>query len=538
MPDNEQIFEIQTPSGHVLTIRAADQQKALEGAQQWHQENSSLWGNIKDIPGSAAYGFTKGLSTLGSALGQATAHEMGQPELAAEIPGGQRTFEEAQKNITGPLAQPTTPFGSWAAKTGEMTALNPLASLSPVSSVIGTGVSAGASEAGRKAFEGTPLETPAELAAGVLGHSAVATTVKGVGKGVAGAQTMFSGAGPRATEEAFRAGTLGKSSTESQKYIENVTGRASQDEIIPYAEKALSNMKAQRSADYVRDMGEMERTHGTTSLSFDPIDKSLEHSQTFATRYGQPIDRATQPVRDQAAAIVNDWRVKASHDPRLATPYGMDGLKQKIWNEVVAPLPEDTAQRAAAMTVYNGVKKAIVDQAPQYKGIMEHYEDLQKSIENIQRTLSLSRGATDDTTLRKLQSVMNDNVNTNWGARAKLVDELERHGAPGLKAALAGQQLQSVMPRGLARNITDPTLMAAAVAHGLTTLNPLTLGYGALLPLMSPRVAGAAAYRTGRAAGYLGLPEMLQRSQSMDELKALLAKRAQPLMSQMLMRQQ
>src|SRR6516162_350452 len=108
MADSDQIFEVSTPSGHVLHIQAKDEQAALAGAQDWHEKNSSLWQSIKDIPSGLGYGFSKGLSGYGSALGQATAHEMGQPELAAEIPSGAKTFEQIQKNITGPLQGPTS----------------------------------------------------------------------------------------------------------------------------------------------------------------------------------------------------------------------------------------------------------------------------------------------------------------------------------------------------------------------------------------------------------------------------------------------
>jgi hypothetical protein len=543
-PDNESIFVYETPTGHVLHIQAPDQKTAETFANQWDEQNRTFAGNIKDIPGSTAYGFTKGLSTLGSSLGHFTAHEMGQPELSPQTqlgfnipsPSPEETFSQVQKNITGLTTPPNTPFGHWAAKTGEMTAYNPLAALSPVSSTIATGVSAATSEAGRKAAEGTPLEKPAEILGGIFGPSILAGAVKAGGKLATQAQSVFSGAGPRNIEEAYTAGTSGKSSVEAQKFRQNISGQVPQEDVIPYARNAVANLERSQSENYVADMGKIEKKYGSTSLSFDPIDKALEHSQVFATRYGQPIDRATQPVRDKAAAIVNDWRVKASHDPRLATPFGMDGLKQKIWNEVVAPTVEDTAERAAAMTVFHGVKKAITDQAPEYKAVMQHYEDSANSLDNIKRTLSLFRGATDDTTLRKLQSVMNDNVNTNFGQRAKLVDLLEENGAPGLKASLAGQRLRPLAPTGAAR-MADPFILAGMAGHAAMG-SPAAYGYLAAVPFMSPRLMGEVAHGAGRVSGYLGLPEMLQRSQSMEELKLLLARRANPLISQMLMRQQ
>ena len=94
--------------------------------------------------------------------------------------------------------------------------------------------------------------------------------------------------------------------------------------------------------------------------------------------------------------------------------------------------------------------------------------------------------------MRKLQSLMRNNVNTNNGSRQKLVDQLAKV-EPDLPMALAGQALNDYAPRGLARIAAG----GAGVA-GLATLSPTTL---AMLPLASPRIVGEAAYAAGRGVG-------------------------------------
>lgn len=52
---------------------------------------------------------------------------------------------------------------------------------------------------------------------------------------------------------------------------------------------------------------------------------------------------------------------------------------------------------------------------------MKNYENASNLIREIEKTLSLNPKASIDTALRKLQSVMRDNVNTNYGKRGDLV---------------------------------------------------------------------------------------------------------------------
>src|SRR5665647_1381456 len=125
MADDLPTFDIQTPTGHVLTIQAPDQETALAGARQWHDDNSSLWGNIKGLATSIPHGFVQGLSDYGSKLATATAHEMSQPDLAAEIPDSKTTFDLVQENLTGELPVSPNTGGQIGSRAGQMLAYDP-----------------------------------------------------------------------------------------------------------------------------------------------------------------------------------------------------------------------------------------------------------------------------------------------------------------------------------------------------------------------------------------------------------------------------
>src|SRR5215831_10410656 len=102
MPPEDQIFEIQTPSGHIVTIQAPDEATARMGAQHWHENNISLSGNLKAIPGGVGYGLAKGASEAGTkmAVGEgAYEASLGMPQLSEAmeaIPPGKefQTFQE------------------------------------------------------------------------------------------------------------------------------------------------------------------------------------------------------------------------------------------------------------------------------------------------------------------------------------------------------------------------------------------------------------------------------------------------------------
>ena len=137
------------------------------------------------------------------------------------------------------------------------------------------------------------------------------------------------------------------------------------------------------------------------------------------------------------------------------------------------------------------VSSIIAEQAPEYQKVMDEYAADSRVIDDLQSTLSLRDSASTDTKLRKFQSVMRNNVNTNYGERMRLVDELVKAGANNMPEALAGQALNSASPRGFGQ------LMMGAGIYGGATLDPAAF---ALLPASSPRVVGETAFAAGQAA--------------------------------------
>lgn len=127
--------------------------------------------------------------------------------------------------------------------------------------------------------------------------------------------------------------------------------------------------------------------------------------------------------------------------------------------------------------------------------VMKDYSQASETLAEVEKALSLGNKAAADTSMRKLQSLMRNNVNTNYGNRLNLAKTLEDKGADILPA-VAGQAASSWTPRGL-----QGLAATGAGISGIT--NPATL---AALPFTSPRLMGELSYGLGalnRGAGNL-----------------------------------
>jgi hypothetical protein len=224
-----------------------------------------------------------------------------------------------------------------------------------------------------------------------------------------------------------------------------------------------------------------------TVIPFAPIDSAVSSLKSMGNYKGQVINKNASGTVDDIAGLVNQWK---NLDPaEFHTPEGLDALKQAI-SDIRDTTQLGTAGRRAADTAYNAVKSEITKQAPTYAKVMKDYSEAADLIKEIERSLAGNQKTAADTAMRKLQSLMRNNVNTNYGNRLDLARELEARGADILPA-VAGQAMNSWTPRGL------QGLSAGGIAGaGVMTSNPLAAA--ALLPT-SPRLVGELAYGLGAA---------------------------------------
>ena len=307
---------------------------------------------------------------------------------------------------------------------------------------------------------------------------------RGAGSTAAALLGNTTGAGSEAIKQAYSAGRVGGS--KADEFSSNMRGNVPMTDVLDAAKADLSVMQKMKSAEYNSNMASVRGIKEV--IDFSGINKSLADAKAKVMYGSQVKNPQAAEALSSIQKEVGDWN---KLDPaQYHTPEGMDALKQKIGG-IVESIPfEAKTARMVGGDVYNSIKSEITKQAPEYAKTMKDYVAASDQIKEIERALSLGQKSSVDTAMRKLQSLMRNNVNTNYGNRQALARQLEQMGGKDLMPALAGQALNSPTPRGLQALGATGTGVAAF-------FNPSVLP---LLAAQSPRLVGEAALAAGKVA--------------------------------------
>jgi len=374
-------------------------------------------------------------------------------------------------------------------------ATDPVGMASDVAGLLTGGGTVVAKLPGRAAKIGKALEATGRT---VDPLNVAAKTVKGTGKVGAGILGFTTGTGIRAVEEAAKAGYEG--GKQGQAFVAQMREREPVSAVVNEAEQAVDTLRQQRSAEYKSGMSGVSQD--ATILDMAPIRAAFDQIKQIGQFRGRSGLGAPQTLNEPAVdavakmdEIISGWEKLDPAD--FHTPEGLDKLKQKIYNQAKGYQP-NTPERIIADQMYKAVRGVVANQAPDYMRVMGDYEQASDLLQELEKSLSISDRATADTTLRKLQSILRNNANTNYGQRLALGEELVGAGAETLFPRLAGQAMSAKLPRGLSGQLSG----AGAVGNLLQNfpgamLEPSTMvGFG----LTSPRAVGEATYLAGQVA--------------------------------------
>jgi hypothetical protein len=315
--------------------------------------------------------------------------------------------------------------------------------------------------------------------------------VKGGGKLAAVGLGFTTGAGTRAVEEAAKAGYRG--GEQGQAFVGQMRGTAPVTDVVETIKPAIASLREQRSKAYREGMAGV--TKDKSVLKFNDIDSAINKVKGRGYFEGKSKDPAAASAWQELKTVVDDWK---SGDPATYhTVEGVDALKQAV-GSIRDSLPYNTPARNAANEVYSAIRGEITRQAPDYARVMSEYETASDLLNEISTTLSQNPKASIDTQVRKLQSILRNNANTNYGRRVELGEMLADQGASNLFPQLAGQAMSSFSPRGLSGALAGAGALYSTVpnlAQGLTPTGALQLAS------TSPRVVGEMAYAAGQVAG-------------------------------------
>lgn len=326
---------------------------------------------------------------------------------------------------------------------------------------------------------------------------------KATGKTISGAKAVATpllgkttGVGGEAIEAAYAAGIKGGKA--GKTFRESMRGQISMSDVLDTAKSDLVTMKQAKNTQYQKAAEALKAD--SKILGFSGIDKALDSAFAIVAPKGKIVNKEGAKALQDAKAIIDDW--KNSNPTEFHTPEGFDLLKQAINNDVMTSVVMNAPQAKMAVTkLLNGIKAEIKTQAPMYSKMMKDYSDASDLITEIEKAVVGGQKATVDSSLRKLQSVMRNNVNTSYGHRLELVKLLEQAGNSDIIPALAGQAMSESAPRGIQGGVLPIT----AGIYGTSAGDMFTgaASAGATLAASSPRLVGEATHAAGRAAGGL-----------------------------------
>ena len=359
----------------------------------------------------------------------------------------------------------------------------------------------------------SPLDFAGEKALGMGTNALVGGVIppaveagKFIAKGIPQILGMTTGAGDQAIKEAYKAGKQG-----NETLLNNMRGEVSAEEVLKNAKTALANMRANRKDVYQQGIETTKK--GQIFYKFDPIEKELKDQLNTlkVSNLGKEmplVGEAELNKIGELTAEVEKWK----KTPELWTASGLDGLKRRL--DAIYPENLPQAQRVIS-AVRDKVYNHIVELDPNYAKTMKAYEEAMKVEQQIEKSLSLGKKTSNDTAIRKLLSLSRNNANTNFGYRQELANVLQQQGGKNLEPALAGQALNTIMPKGLVGRGSLSSLGVGGI------MNPSLL---LAAPLTSPRLVGETAYKTGQLANKI-TPEqknlarllMLNQSNKMNQ---------------------
>lgn len=308
---------------------------------------------------------------------------------------------------------------------------------------------------------------------------------QGAGKVIKEGLGLTTGAGGEAISQAYKAGRAG---ADAQRILlDNMRGNVPAEEVVQQATSKIKEISQSRKQKLKSGKSKLELDSKPVEFTkirdgFDDFvkNKTFEGMSELSTKGQKKLESINKIIKEFEST------------PKLHNAQGMDILKRRIDAEYPTGINVGDSGMVVS-TIRNNIKNQILKEVPEYGDVMKSYEEAISLEKQITKELSLGNKTAAGTALRKLQSVMRNNVNTNYGNRLEMVKNLD----PQLLPALAGQSLSSAVPRGL-QGITA-TGQIGAGALGL--VDPLTLPI--TLSLQSPRLVGEAAVKAGQASNLL-----------------------------------
>lgn len=320
----------------------------------------------------------------------------------------------------------------------------------------------------------------------------VANGVKNVASlpGKVAAQTMGlqTGVGGGPITEGFKASATGGQA--NRAFLDGLRGNATPDQLVTHARDALGEVLGQRSAEYKQMLSSLGKDSTTYDISpiYRGVDEQLNKFGISKTAEGLDFSRSKFALDTTAQRDIEklyDYVKSYGGKKGDRTALGIDNLKQ-VLGGYYSP---NSDYRAFVQGVKSTTRK-VLDDAPGYTKSMAAYSDMTDTIKDIVQSLSLGDKAALETTFKKLTSSLKNNE-----FRKQVIQQLDEATGGQLLAKIAGHQMSSLVPRGLAGVLEGGLggISAVLAPHSIPALLALAV-------TTSPRVVGEFIHALGVGA--------------------------------------
>mgnify|MGYP001214166691 CR=1 FL=1 len=302
------------------------------------------------------------------------------------------------------------------------------------------------------------------------------------------------GTGSKALTIAYVTGKSGNKSQVQDFTSHMRTSGGKTNETFDTAVNLVDDLEKNAKNTYIK--GKDGLNLATKKIDFQQIDDILT-----AFRESKTVDGILDMSDDAIAKlnriekIVEEFR----NTPSLHNAKGYDMMKRKIDKFY----PKDLKVGDDAMVVADirkSINDVIIKNVPEYKTVMQAYEDAMQVRQSIQNNLSLGKvKVNEQTVLNKLNQTIKNNSASQFGNKYKILETVDTAG--DLERMIAGDAFSTFMPRGLQNTFGVGTSgglgLGTTIATGSTPLG-LLVG-GTSMASQSPRIVGELAYGTGKA---------------------------------------
>ena len=335
-------------------------------------------------------------------------------------------------------------------------------------------------------------------------------------KGIPKAIETIGGVPSDATKLAFQSGKQSgiiSKNKSSQSFLDSMRGKDTPMKIVDDANKVFSDLQKSKSKNYRADMENLKlstkNTDGNKVLDFiSDFEKSKLDDTGRVSEFSGENLKVLNDVKDEIAKFT----AEIGGDLSKVNGQQLDILKKRI--NVLYPQGANLglSQDLIRQTTQNIANK-IDNVAPGYSKASADYSAAILLERQLIDELSLGKTKNASTTLKKLQSVMQNNRTTNFGSRLKALEKLDNvtdlFNKKNIMPRLAGQELSSIQGRGFGGGIQKGALLSSL-------FNPKALGISAIA---SPRLIGEGAYYTGKTIGKVPVTGLLQGSRLTGEVQ-------------------